>query len=209
MQRQHDRAVATIDRRRAVAHLSRPAASSPTARARAAARRRSRTARGCRSTTTALPSLCTCIISLRAFAFGVAEELLEHVRDVVHQLIGSFQTITTHGTSRRGIARRRATPRRCRERRSPRSDLGAMLGAMRRRAHALGAHFRGDAREQPVDEAAGVLGGVLLRELDGFGDHDRGRARRDASRARRCRCAATRGRRPACARATSARRTSR
>ena len=33
----------------------------------------------------------------------------------------------------------------------------------------------GDAAQQPVDEPAGVLGGVLLGELDRLADHDRGR----------------------------------
>ena len=84
VQREHDETVAAGDRRpfahRVVLHRGpepvrvQPRATSFSHRSRVPL------------ATTALPSLCTCNMRRCAFALRVAEQLLEHVRDVVHQV---------------------------------------------------------------------------------------------------------------------------
>ncbi len=66
--------------------ISRPAAWWPTGRARGGGTRRARPSPGCRWTTTARPLWWTSSISSVAFSRRVAEQLLEHERDVAHQV---------------------------------------------------------------------------------------------------------------------------
>ena len=118
-----------------------------------------------RRDTTALPSSCTCAHEPRGLLARVAEQLLEHVHDVVMRLTGSFHTITIHGLSVTvdvsSIARL----------------LGPRPASVTTRALTAARSARTPRRcgEQAVDEPAGVLGGVLLGELDRLADHDRRR----------------------------------
>src|SRR2546423_15035677 len=83
---------------------------------------------------------------------------------------GSFPTIRTHGVPGRAASSPSSSSTVsgttiC----STSGDVAFM------RVRSLGAHVLGDPGQQAVDEAAGVLRGVLLGELDGLGDRDRGR----------------------------------
>src|SRR6478736_3013630 len=78
------------------------------------------------------------------------------------RLTGSFQTITIHGLSVSVSSSSSGSW----------TSIGAVTAARscRRRPQLLG-----DAAQEAVDEAAGVLGRVLLGQLDRLADHDRAR----------------------------------
>src|SRR6476620_8260858 len=107
-------------------------------------------------------------MSLRAFARGKPNNFWNTCTTYSIRLIGSSHTITTHGTSRLVSVPPSSSS----------TVSGTTISSVPISAFAtshLGADFRRDPREEPVDEATGILGGILLGELDRLGDRDRGR----------------------------------
>src|SRR4029079_11929065 len=107
-------------------------------------------------------------MSLRAFARGKPNNFWNTCTTYSIRLIGSSHTITTHGTSRWV-----SVPPRSSSTVSGTTISSVPISALGT-SH-LGADFRRDPRAEPVDEAAGIFRGILLGELDGLRDRDRGR----------------------------------
>ena len=162
--------------------ISDPAASWPRARARAAATRRPRTL-ACAVRHDGLALVVHLHHQLVRLRLRVAEQLLEHVRDVVHQV----DRVVPDEHDPRDVGRAVRVAEQLLDGVGDDDLLGADLGRRSPDAgHDSGAQLRRRcATSKPVDEAARVLRGVLLGELDGLGDHRPRSARREPSQLER------------------------